>query len=356
MNCDVKRDERWRRAARRGWRRRVVVSTLGALLSSVVLSISPAWSATKTAHASSAVVTVRLEQPTGMVAASDGLLFIADQSLNQVLVRLPTGHLQSIAGNGHAGFSGDGGLATQGELDQPGALALAPNGIMYVADVGNHRIRALLPHDRIATFAGDGATTASAFHVGVNASHVAIWPSGLAVAPDGRIWVTSGNDVLELSASGIIIAVVDVATYAAGPVPYQPCDPESLVVNAEENLFIGCSTNHQLIERSSNGHDTLISRTYRPHDFPGLALTKGGALVMANHESLVGVVGSASFQLFGFEHFGDSKRFVPSGVAIATNGTIYVDSQSGDGFTFGAGLAKITPGGADVLLRFWKES
>ena len=30
--------------------------------------------------------------------------------------------------------------------------------------------------------------------------------------------------------------------------------------------------------------------------------------------------------------------------------------QSGDGFTFGAGLAKITPGGADVLLRFWKES
>jgi len=116
----------------------------GALLSSVVLSISPAWSATKTAHASSAVVTVRLEQPTGMVAASDGLLFIADQSLNQVLVRLPTGHLQSIAGNGHAGFSGDGGLATQGELDQPGALALAPNGIMYVADVGNHRIRALL--------------------------------------------------------------------------------------------------------------------------------------------------------------------------------------------------------------------
>jgi len=168
--------------------------------------------------------------------------------------------------------------------------------------------------------------------------------------------VTSGNDVLELSASGIIIAVVDVATYAAGPVPYQPCDPESLVVNAEENLFIGCSTNHQLIERSSNGHDTLISR-----DVPAPRLSRpgpdqGGALVMANHESLVGVVGSASFQLFGFEHFGDSKRFVPSGVAIATNGTIYVDSQSGDGFTFGAGLPRSPQGAPTCCCAFGKRA
>jgi hypothetical protein len=213
---------------------------------------------------------------------------------------------------------------------------------MYGADVGNHRVRALLPRDRITTFAGDGATTATTLNVGAKATHVAMSPSGLAVAPDGRIWVTSGNGGLELSASGIIIAVVDVATYAGGSVPYQPCDPESLVVGPAEDLFIGCSDNHQLIERSSSGRDKLISRTYRPHDFPGLALTKGGALVMANHESLVGVAGSASFQLFEYEHFGDSKRFVPSGVVISSNGTIHVDSQSGDGVTLGAGLAKIT--------------
>jgi hypothetical protein len=92
-NFDVNLNETARRGAPQGWRRRVTVSTVGALLSSVLFTISPAWSATKSAHTSGVVASVRLEQPTGMVVASDGLLFIADRSLNQVLVRLPSGHL-----------------------------------------------------------------------------------------------------------------------------------------------------------------------------------------------------------------------------------------------------------------------
>jgi hypothetical protein len=326
------------------------------VVGSLMLTISPSSSATKSSRATNAAASYRLEQPTGMVVAPNGLLFIADQSLNRVLVHFPSGQLETVAGNGLAGFSGDGGLAANAELNQPGAIVLASNGTIYVSDVGNHRVRALLNHGRIVTFAGDGASNAATFKVGTKATSVAISPSGLAVAPHGRLWVTSGQYVLEISASGVIVAVVQTSRYSSGPVPFQPCDPESVAVSPSGNLYIGCSGSHQLVERLSNGHDKIILTSYRPHDFPGLAFFKGGALAIANHESLQAVVGNQLTTLFTYKVFGNSQRFVPSGVAISANGTIYVDSQSGDGFTLGAGLAKVTPSNGDHLLRYWRES
>jgi hypothetical protein len=336
-------------------RRPATVLIVATVLGSLMWLVSPSWAAAKSSHATSVVVPFHLEQPTGMTVAPNGLLFIADQSLNRVLVRFPSGQLETVAGTGLAGFSGDGGLAANAELNHPGAIALASNGTIFVADVGNHRVRALLNHGRIATFAGDGASNAETFTVGMKATDVAISPSGLAVAPDGRLWVTSGENVLELSASGVIVAVVQVSRYSGGPAPFQPCDPESVAVSPTGNLYIGCSGSHQLVERLSNGRDKIILSTYRPHDFPGLAFFKGGALVIANHESLQAVVGNQLTTLFTYKVFGTAQRFVPSGVAISANGTLYVNSQAGDGFTFGAGLAKVTPSNGDHLLRYWKE-
>ncbi|MGC1418946.1 MAG: hypothetical protein WA786_02340 [Acidimicrobiales bacterium] len=336
-------------------RRRPATIIVATVVGSLLWTVAPSWAAAKHPHATSVVAPFRLEQPTGMTVAPNGLLFIADQSLNRVLVRFPSGQLETVAGTGLAGFSGDGGLAANAQLNHPGAIALAPNGTIFVADVGNHRVRALLNHGRIATFAGDGASNATTFKVGTKATDVAMSPSGLAIAPDGRLWVTSGENVLELSASGVIVAVVEVSRYSGGPVPFQPCDPESVAVSPSGNLYIGCSGSHQLVERLSNGHDKIILTSYRPHDFPGLAFFKGGALAIANHESLQAVVGNQLTTLFTYKVFGNSQRFVPSGVAISSNGTLYINSQAGDGFTFGAGLAKVTPSNADHLLRYWKE-
>lgn len=332
---------------------RLVISVVF-VAAGVMFFASPASSADKNAHASTAI---RLEQPTGLAAASDGLLFIADQSLNEVLVRFPTGGLRVIAGTGHAGFSGDGGLATSATLNRPGALVLSANGDIFVADVGNNRVRELLPHNRIATFAGNGGTNASAFKVGEKATHVAMPPSGLAVAPGGRLYVATGDDVVELSASGIIVEVIHVKASGGAPLryPHALCDPDAVAANIQGQLFVGCGNSRELLERQANGAFKVLNDTYRPHDFPGLAFTKGGALLMVNQESLFGVIEGESVKLIGLGTFGASEPFVPSGVAVAPNGTIFVDAQSGDGFG-GAGLAKITAGGADVMLRYWKGS
>ena len=69
-----------------------------------------------------------------------------------------TGIIETIAGTGEAGFSGDGGAARQAAFARPHSIALDGKGSLYVADIGNHRIRRVdLASGKISTFAGTGA-------------------------------------------------------------------------------------------------------------------------------------------------------------------------------------------------------
>ena len=62
-----------------------------------------------------------------------------------------------MAGTGTAGFGGDGGPATNAELDQPHGVAFTRGGVLLVADALNNRIRAIAPDGTITTVAGTGA-------------------------------------------------------------------------------------------------------------------------------------------------------------------------------------------------------
>src|SRR5688572_18145227 len=64
--------------------------------------------------------------------------------------------ISTLAGTGSQGFSGDGGPATQAQLNDPTGIARGPDGALYICDTGNHRIRRVTPDGRIATIAGNG--------------------------------------------------------------------------------------------------------------------------------------------------------------------------------------------------------
>lgn len=319
-------------------------------IASAASSASHAYRAA--AHAGSAI---HLEQPAGLATAPNGDLIIADQQLNEVLVRLPSGTLQVIAGTGTAGFSGDGGLAIDAQLRGPNAVALATNGTIYVNDQGNDRVRALLPNGRITTLAGTGRIGGTHVKLGSLANTVAMAPSDVTIGPHGRLYLATANDVVELSGSGTIANVINLTKTPGVTLRYSQCDPESIAFDPTGNLFVGCGNSRELIERTSEGHFKTVEAHYRPHDFPGMAFTKGGALLIVNGEVLFGVIDDHATPLIGLTTFPHSVVCVPSGIAVSTNGTIYTDCQSGDGFDTGAGLAKITPGGGIVLLRLWKE-
>ena len=133
------------------------------------------------------------DTPGGVAVAANGDLFVADTQGHRVYrVDRTTGTALVIAGDGTAGFSGDGGPAALARLNQPTAVAVEPKGGVLITDAANHRVRRVdMRTGVISTFAGDG-TIADSPDVGdegpAPAARLA-WPSDLAVAPNGDTYI-----------------------------------------------------------------------------------------------------------------------------------------------------------------------
>jgi hypothetical protein len=103
-----------------------------------------------------------LDGPQGLAVDALGNVFLTDGNSRIREVVAFTGNIQTVAGNGTAGFSGDGGPAINAELNGPIALAFDHSGNLFVADSENQRIREILANNqKIQTVAGNGVSAFS---------------------------------------------------------------------------------------------------------------------------------------------------------------------------------------------------
>ena len=100
--------------------------------------------------------------PVGVAVDAAGNIFTVDASV-RVRQVYPNGLIATIAGNGSRGYSGDGGLATQAQLNAPSAIALGSNGNLYVADTANNAVRLL-------QYAGNGLAISAVTNAASNLS------------------------------------------------------------------------------------------------------------------------------------------------------------------------------------------
>ena len=99
----------------------------------------------------------QLNAPHAVAVDRDGTIYISDTG-NQRIRRVKDGVITTVAGTGLEGYAGDGGLATQADLDVPLGLALDSLDNLYFADSGNHRVRKVDAGGRITTVAGNGTS------------------------------------------------------------------------------------------------------------------------------------------------------------------------------------------------------
>lgn len=104
-------------------------------------------------------VSAELNSPISVAADAGGNIFIVDAGNNRVReLATETGIITTVAGNGTAGYSGDGGPATTAELNSPASISIDSAGDLYIADLANNRIRKVNASSSIInTVAGNGS-------------------------------------------------------------------------------------------------------------------------------------------------------------------------------------------------------
>ncbi|MGP8244783.1 MAG: IPT/TIG domain-containing protein [Bryobacteraceae bacterium] len=142
-----------------------------------------------------------LYKPTGVLVDSSGNLYIADSENNRVRkVDASTGIITTVAGNGNAGYSGDGVGATESSLWLPYALAMDSAGDLFIADSLNCRIREVAPNGTIYTIAGGYGIGYSYDGIQATYSELNI-PTSLAIDGAGNIYIadSSSNRIRKLT-------------------------------------------------------------------------------------------------------------------------------------------------------------
>jgi sugar lactone lactonase YvrE len=147
----------------------------------------------------------------------------------------PGGQLATVyAGSGVFGFSGDGGLATAAQLNNPTSLAVDPSGFVYVADFQNHRIRRVDPTTGIiTTFAGN---LTGIFADGVPPTSTRILPTAISFL-DRDLFVADGDLIRTISGStGLVQTVAGNAANAASHIRLGA--PVALGIDSSSNIFV----------------------------------------------------------------------------------------------------------------------
>jgi hypothetical protein len=306
--------------------------------------------------------TVPLSLPGGLAYDSLGNLYIAATNDHVVRVVSPTGVINTFAGTGAQGFSGDGGVATSAQLDSPTGVAVDASNNVYIADTHNHRIREVLASTGVintiagtgaAGFAGDGAAATSA---------LLSYPTAVAVDSAGNVYIADTNNhrIREIKSGAISTVAGDGEQFYSGDGGLATAagldSPNGVAVDSAFNIYIGDTHNQRvrLVTFTTGIISTYAgtgAKTYTADGGPagsaalarprGLAIAPNGTLLIADSDNdrvrsvsggnISSVVGSGQQGFSGDTALGTAATIdTPRAVAATTNNNVVVSDTEND--------------------------
>jgi uncharacterized protein (TIGR03437 family) len=219
------------------------------------------------------------------IAVYKGAIYIADAGDNRIRKITPDGNIQTIAGTGAAGFSGDGGPADAAMVDHPYGLAVDATGNLFIADLGNARIRKIFLNGTIQTVAGGGLIPAGTNGDNNPALSVQLMqPRNITLDPDGTLYISDfgANRVYRLSAGGTLTTLAGTGNAGftgdgAGAVMAQLKSPAGIASDTIGNVFI-CDSGNNRIRKVNRG---VISTVYTIAGPTGIAINVSGTMYIA---------------------------------------------------------------------------
>ena len=294
----------------------------------------------------------QLNGPTGVAVDSNGNLYIAD-TLNNRIREVSGGVITTVAGTGTPGFGGDKGQAVSALLNGPSGVAVDSNGILYIADTLNRRVRQVSSSGVITTVAGGG--TALTDNISAIKAQLAA-NFGIAVDAAGILYIadTDNNRIRRVSA-GLIATVAGSGTrgFAGDNGPATGARlalPGAIAFDSAGDLYIADTDNNRIREvsngvittvaggRASLG-DNAAATSAQINSPTGIAVDSTGSLYIADfgdfrirkvsNAVITTVAGNGAPGYGGDNGPATSAQLAsPYGLAIDRAGTLYTSDSS----------------------------
>jgi len=269
----------------------------------------------------------QLNLPYGLAADLAGNLYVADLGNDRVRRIGPDGVITTVAGNGNQGSSGDGGAATDAQLLTPRNVAVDAAGNLYFSEFDGHRVRKVTPAGIISTVAGTGVAGFSGD--GFPAVNAQLdFPAGLAVDRLGALYIadSQNNRVRKILAGGIISTVVGGSPSTALGTPV------AIAVDVSSTLYVADMSYivHSYTVAGAWSNVTALGQLTAPHD---LAVDLDGDLYIADGTHVREVVSGQVQTVAGdgyLQAIGDggpatdALLLQPSAVALNSAGSLYI--------------------------------
>ncbi|WP_143106614.1 S-layer homology domain-containing protein [Cohnella sp. OV330] len=201
----------------------------------------------------------QLTSPTGIALDAAGNLYIADSGNQRIRKIDANGVISTIAGNGTQGYSGDGGPATAAAMNAPIGVALDPQGNLFVSELTNHVIRKIGTDGIVSTVAGDG-TAGFAGDGGSAAAARLKSPVGVAADAAGNVYFADlGNlRIRKIDTNGNIRTIGGTglsgdASPGGAAVDADLGGPTGIAVNAIGDVYFTDSTDHRIRKITPDG-------------------------------------------------------------------------------------------------------
>lgn len=214
-------------------------------------------------------LSAELNNPTQVAVDAIGNLYFTDFANSRIREVNTAGIIFTVAGNGKTGYVGDGGPATNAELNNPGGIAIDKSGNVYIADADNDVVRMVNTQGNINTFAGTGTSGFSGDGSAATSAKLSA-PNAVAVDGLGNVYISdAGNDRIRMvSSSGNISTVAGNGKFAYagdnGPATSASIDyPYGIAIDGSNNLYIADYVNNR-IRKVSGGTITTIAGNGTP--------------------------------------------------------------------------------------------
>ena len=279
-----------------------------------------------------AATAARLNLHYGVALDRAGNLYIADTNNRRIRKVDSSGNISTVAGTGTAGFSGDGGAATDARLNNPQGVALDGAGNLYIGDTSNHRIRKVDTAGVISTVAGSGTGGHSGDGGAATAAQLNS-PRGVALDGAGNLYIADAwnNRIRKVDTAGVITTAAgtgasgDFGDGGAATAAWLR-DPQVVALDGAGNLYIACRTNHRIRKVNTAGVISTVAGTGMP-GFSG----DDGAATSAQLSSPEGVAVDWAGNLYIGDASNNRIRKVDTAGVITTVAGTGTAGSSGDG-------------------------